>query len=250
MLWYKAWLETRWRFFIGLILTTLSAIGTVVTYPQVVKLIPMIPTNLSGPIGERVREAAQLARSYHGFVWSHWYSQNLSQLVTIFAVILGTAGLLSQSGGALFTLSLPISRSRLIGVRAAAGFAELFVITFIPSLLIPLLSPSIGEHYSLAGTLVYTFCTFIAASIFLSFAFLLSTIFSDVWPPLLIALAVAFAISLFEQLLNPQYGIYHVMHGETYFRSGHLPWLGLILSIAVSASLFYGAVVQMKRRDF
>ena len=66
----------------------------------------------------------------------------------------------------------------------------------------------------------------------------------------LIALAVAFAISLFEQLLNVHYGIYHVMHGETYFRSGHLPWLGLILSIAVSASLFYGAVVQMKRRDF
>ena len=29
MLWYKSWLETRWRFLIGLVLLMLSACGTV-----------------------------------------------------------------------------------------------------------------------------------------------------------------------------------------------------------------------------
>ena len=39
MLWYKSWLETRWRFLIGLVLLMLSAGGTVLTYPHVVKLL-------------------------------------------------------------------------------------------------------------------------------------------------------------------------------------------------------------------
>ena len=38
MLWYKSWLETRWRFLIGLGLLLLSAGGIVYVYPQVVKL--------------------------------------------------------------------------------------------------------------------------------------------------------------------------------------------------------------------
>ena len=37
MLWYKSWLETRWRFLIGLALLMLSAGGTVLAYPQVVE---------------------------------------------------------------------------------------------------------------------------------------------------------------------------------------------------------------------
>ncbi len=40
MLWYKSWLETRWRFVIGLVLLMFSAASTVFTYPEVIKLIP------------------------------------------------------------------------------------------------------------------------------------------------------------------------------------------------------------------
>ena len=116
MLWYKSWLETRWRFVIGLVLLVLSACGTVLTYPQVVKLLPLAPqVDLGGEIGRRVAEAMQLARDYHGYVWSQWFRQNMPQQCALFAVLLGTGGLLAQTsgGGGLFTLSLPISRSRL-----------------------------------------------------------------------------------------------------------------------------------------
>jgi len=39
MLWYKAWLETRWRFAIGLALLTLSAAVTVLSYPAVMRVL-------------------------------------------------------------------------------------------------------------------------------------------------------------------------------------------------------------------
>src|SRR5436853_1876269 len=159
MLWTKSWLETRWRFVIGLALLVCSAAGSVLTYPQLAKLLPLVPMNVSGAIGERIREAAELSRTYSGFMWSHWFHQNLSQGATLFAILLGTGSFVAESGGVLFTLSLPVSRRRLLGVRAASGLAELFILILIPSLLIPMLSPAIAERYSIASTLIYSVCT-------------------------------------------------------------------------------------------
>src|SRR5216684_7806355 len=112
MLWYKSWMETRWRFLIGLVMLMCSAAGAVFVYPKVMKLMPLVPTlDAGGEIGRRIRESAELAREYRGYVWSQWFRQNLTQMWTLFAVLLGTGGLLSQtSGGAtLFTLSMPAS---------------------------------------------------------------------------------------------------------------------------------------------
>ncbi len=251
MLWYKSWLETRWRFLIGLALLLCSAAATVFTYPQVMKLMPMVPTNVSGPLGERIREAAELARDYRGYIWSQWFRQNGRQWATLFAILLGTAGLLSQSSGALFTLSLPISRSRLLGIRAATGLSELLLLALVPSLVIPMLSPAIQANYSVSNALVHGACLFVGASVFFSLAFLLSTVFDDLWPPLLIALAIAIALGLLTQIVrSPSFDVYRVMSAETYFRTGHLPWLGLFASSAASAALCYGAVMNIQRRDF
>src|SRR5690349_8652535 len=137
MLWHKAWLETRWRFLIGLALLTMSACGVVFAYPKVLELMPLVPSaDTGGMLGRRIREAADLARSYRGYVWSQWFSQNLPQAATLFAALLGTGGLLSQSAGTgvLFTLSLPASRQRIVGVRAAAGLAELLVLITVSTL--------------------------------------------------------------------------------------------------------------------
>src|SRR3984893_7609162 len=127
MLWYKAWLETRWRFVSGLALLMCSAAAIVLTYPEVVKLLPAASRlEVGGALGRRVAEGAALARDYRGYIWSQWLRESLRQLWVLFAVLLGTGGLLAQAsgGGALFTLSLPVSRNRLIGVRAGTGLAE------------------------------------------------------------------------------------------------------------------------------
>ncbi len=271
MLWYKSWLETRSRFLIGLVLLICSAFFTVLSYPQVLRLLSLVPSNIGGEIGRRVQEVANLEREYRGYIWWEWFRHNLPQTWTIFAVLLGTGGLVSQPSGrgALFTLSMPVSRNRLIGVRAATGLAELFVLAFVPSILIPLVSPAIGQSYGVADALAYSACLFIAGSVFFSLATLLSTVFNDVWRPLLFALGPALLLSLFEQALAAragapnaasqmssmllrlsQLGIFHTMHGEHYFRVGQLPWLGLLFSGALSAALQYGAAKSIARRDF
>jgi len=255
MLWYKSWLETRWRFLIGLGLLTLSAATTVLYYPELMKLVPAAGSiDTSGEIGRRIREGVELARDFRGYVWSQVFRQNLPQTGTLFAVLLGSGNLLSPGSGdaTLFTLSLPVSRHRLLGVRAVTGLGELLLLAFVPSLLVPAIAPAIGHSYSLGSALVHGTCLFVAAAVFFSLAFLLSTVFSDLWRPLLIACAVAVVLALCEQILRDlsRYGIFRVMSGETYFRGNGLPWIGLLVAASLSVVMLYGAAMNIARRDF
>ena len=250
MLWYNAWLETRWRFLIGLALLLCSVVATVLLYPQLLKLIPLAPTNGSGELAQKIRESVELLRQYRGYVWSKWFGDNLLKMATLFAILLGTGGVLSGRA-AMFTLSMPISRSRLLGTRVATGLAELFILVFIPSLFIPLLSPAIRQSYGVGTVLIHSACVFVVAAAFFGMTLLLSTIFSDVWRPLLIALAIAVVIGIHDEIFYRQpYTVFRVMSGESYFRGGQMPWGGLLLSAAVSAVMYYGAVAKLARRDF
>ena len=255
MLWYKSWLETRWRFLIGLALLMLSAAGAVFAYPRLVKLLPLVPAiEVSGELGRRIREAADLMRDYRGYVWSQWLRQSLTNMLSLFAVLLGTGGLLSQAsgGGALFTLSLPVSRNRLLGVRAATGLGELAALAFLPPLLLPLLSPAVGETYPIGDALIHGACFFVAATVLFSFACLLSTVFSDVWRPALIVCGLAAMLGISEPFFGDlsRYSLFGIMNGEIYFRGGGLPWLGLLASAAVSAAMLFAASRNLARQDF
>jgi len=255
MLWYKTWLDTRWQFLIGIAIVALSACGTVLAYPRVEKLIPTLgPINASGEIGRRISEAAELARTYRGYVFSQSFRQNLLQMATLFAALLGSGSPLTQGsrGAALFTLSLPVTRERLLSVRAAAGLVELFALSVAPALVLTALSPGIGQSYSLGDALVHAVCMFVAATVFFSLAFLLSTVFTDVWRPWLLACGVAVVLSV-GALVVPglsSYSIFNVMSGESYFWRGQLPWLGLIASAVVSAALLFGAMRNIANQDF
>ena len=109
MLWYKGWLETRFRLlfglgFMGLLLALTHSIGTVAPAPGV-----------RSPI--------------FGIV----LFSNPSFVVAVCTMLAG-AGIATQPsfqatkglhGSTLFTLSLPVSRFRLLAVRAGLGWLEM-----------------------------------------------------------------------------------------------------------------------------
>jgi len=255
MLWYKTWLETRWRFLIGLAILLVLACGIVVTYPATVRLLGQTKAiDPNGPMGRIFADALAIQREYRGFVWWQWHRQNLAQVWTLFAVLLGSGGLVSRGSGgaALLTLSLPTSRTSLLATRAALGIGELAVLATVPSLLITLLSPMIGEHYSAGDALIYGLCLTVAGSVFFSLALLLSTMFDDVWRPLLLTCLIAVLFGVAEVTLGglTGFGVFHVMSGESYLRSGHVPWLGMLSYAALSGGLLSGAASNFVRRDF
>jgi hypothetical protein len=252
MLWYKSWLDTRWRFLIPLAILSLNAWGLVIEYSHVANVLPTIRIEGTGTgvLGRAIQEALLAERTYRGFIWYQWFRQNLMQMGTLFAVLLGSGNLLSGSmGSALFTLSLPVSRNRWLAARATLGLGQSLVLALVPSLAISLVSPTIGQHYAVADALIHAICSFTACAVFFSLALLLSTVFPDIWRPLLIACGAAICIGLVESELDLQ-GLFRLMSGSTYFRSGSLPWIGLLVSAGLSAALLYGAAVNVARKDF
>src|SRR3970282_91718 len=149
MLWYRSWLDTRWRFLIGFALLLFSACGTVVAYVELGNLLSTLDTpaiegsgTLGAAIGEAIEEAIELQRTYRGFVWSQWFDKNLTFLGTFFAALLGSGSPFSGAGrGLLFSLALPVSRGRWLGARAGTGVVGLLVLAVTPSLPLPVLSP-------------------------------------------------------------------------------------------------------------
>jgi hypothetical protein len=171
----------------------------------------------------------------------------------VFAILLGSGGLLSQgSGGRLFTLSLPIGRGELVRVRAATGLVEWAAIAMVPSALISFISPAIGESYPLTAALVHGLCVFVGGAVFFSLAVLISTAYTDVWRPLLVALAVAILGGCIELIVvgPTAFGTFCLMTGRNYFFTGAVPWPGLVVNAAVAGGLLFAAQVALERQDF
>ncbi len=252
MLWHKSWLDTRWRFLVPLCVLVVNIWGLVMAYAPVANVLPTLHADAvgGGSFGRAIQEALLAEHTYRGFIWYQWFQQNLLQMGTLFAALLGSGNLLSgPSGGTTFTLSLPASRGRWLAARAVMGGGELLALTVLPSLVIPLVSPLIGQHYAVSSALVHAFCLFVVAAMFFCLAFLFSTMFADLWRPLLFAIGIAIVAGVLESELGVT-GFFRVMSGATYFWTGRLPWVGLAISAAISAALLYAAAVNVARKDF
>ena len=257
MLWHKAWLETRWRFISALVILTLLAGGNVYDYLATERLLPQLNATTSTPVAEAtgiadaIREAIEVQKDFRGFVWYQAFRQNLTQMGVFFALLLGCGGLLSESskGSALFTLSLPVTRKQLLGARTGTGFAQLFALAMIPPLSIPILAPSIGQHFTIVDALAHGVCIFFVGAVFFSLASFLSTLFGDIWRPLLIGIGIACVIAILQAVV-PQLGIFRVMSGESYFKTGSLPWTGFLTSAVIATAFLYSAAETLERRDF
>ena len=254
MLWYKSWLDTRWRFLLGLALLLVFACGTVVSFPTVQELVRSVsPSEIAGSeaLRQELQESIENMSTFRGYAWSEWFQSNFPGLLTIFAALLGSGSPLVRSGsGTLFSLALPVARGRWIGTRAGAGLAELFMLALLPSIAIAALAPIVGEQFPLGEALVFGVCAFVGASVFFSIAVFLSTLVNDVWRPLLITCLVAVALGALGLALPEGHGLFTAMSGGGYFEGGSWPWIELLVSAAVAGGFVYAAAANVARRDF
>ena len=254
MLWYKAWLETRSRFLVGLAILVGITIFIVVEYQTVARMLLSVPgMKVGGELEQQILEQAEISRTYRGYIWSQLFARNLPQVWCLFAAVLGSGGLVSsgRSGGMVYTLSLPISRRDLVVTRGALVAAELLAMALIPALLIPLLSLSVGESYSIGDALAHGVCIFAGGSVFFGLAFLLSSSFND-WRPVMFTVGVALALSALEDLFPwyADHGLFRVLSAAGYFRGSGLPWLGVVITLGATSAMVYGAALNVARRDF
>ena len=253
MLLQHAFLETRWRFLIGLVVLPVTAAFVALGYPQAVALGGSVTATPDTALGRELATAMEMVKRYDSYVWWEWFQKNGAQGAAFFAVIIGTGGLLSQTGAArLFTLSLPVSREQLLGARAAAGLGQVLALTLVPATVIVLVSPVVAHTFPARDALVYALCAFAGAAVFFSLAFMLSSMFSNVWAPALLALCAGPVLRALDESTGGSGGfsLLQMMRGESYFNGHGLPWPMLLVSAAISSALIYAGVRLMSRQDF
>jgi hypothetical protein len=253
MLWKKGWWETRWLFLIGLGAIFLVFIPTFVADYDMANWTARLQRRPGLSEGER-----QVLNNFQGRMWTLWFKLLLNFIWANYAAIMGAACLMtacqcrsSQGAAGLFTLSLPVSRRKILLSQAMVGFSEIFLVALTAPLILPLIARFHGQWFSWRDALVYTLMMVFGGAVFFCFSFLLTVILSNYVVAFLLVNAVVFALFLPFQSLGarPWWNILGMMAGESYFYHGQVPWLGLSISLVLSAVFIFAAIRIYERRD-
>lgn len=243
LLW-KAWLDSRGRFFSALALLTLLVVYAVLTSPSFL-------TRYNARFPDKLL-------LYSVYVWSGLFHYALQGLWVLAAFVLALGGLAREksTGVALFTLGLPIRRLHLFLIRAAMAWAESIVLGLASALLIPILSWLVGESYSFLQALAFGALMSVAGLVILAFGLLVSEIFEGEFTAPVVGLCALTTVFLsYRAHTFRGWNVFDIMSASasidpnTQLLNGALPWVGLAICLLLSCGLLLTAGFVIRSRD-
>jgi ABC-type transport system involved in multi-copper enzyme maturation permease subunit len=241
---WKAWLESRGRFFAALVLLLSLVSYAVLTSP--------------GFLARYNARFPDKPLLYSVYVWSglfHYALQGLWVLV-VFVVALGGLAREKATGVALYTLGLPVRRLHLFLIRATVAWAESIGLGLASALLIPVLSSAVGESYPLLQSLAFGAWMSVAGMAILAFGLLLSEVFEGEFTAPVVGLCTLTAVFLsYRAHILGGWNVFDVMSAtgtidpQTQLLAGSLPWTGMGACILISCGLLAAAGAVIRMRD-
>ncbi len=234
MLWYKAWLETRSRFLIALVGCTVLCSRLVVVF---------LKNGAPNQLG-------QVLHATHETLASVW-------LLAITLIMMG--GLLREkaAGTSSFTLSLPVSRLRLMSARISIGLLEAILLAVLPWIAMLFAARVAGKFQFISQAGLHLFLLLGGGLLFLAVAFLISSLVQGEYTAPIVSCGAI--ILLAYELSDDRYGTYSpwaFMLGDKYFHwrtaqfVGPVPWFHAGAFVAIAALLVVLAIKVIQRRDF
>jgi hypothetical protein len=218
----KAWMETRWRI-LGLAVYLLIALAL----------------NYRKPEGTGVLTTA-------------WF------MLTFLAILLGGSGVNSQAplglsegiaGSTQFTISLPVSRLRLLAIRAAVGLVETAAVTALTAFLIWALFPA-----TRGATTPTDFAMLVLTTILFLAAPCCAHVFFSTWSEEPFSLAYAggslILLLLLCHHLTPGVDILRAFGEASPLETHQLPWSQLTSAVIAAAILLLAAGLVVRKREY
>ena len=244
LLW-KAWCESRGRFFSALVLLTSLVVYAVLTSP--------------GFLARYNAHFPDKLLLYSVYVWTGLFNRTLQVLWVLVAIVVALGGLAREkaTGVALFSLALPIKRLHFFLIRAAMAWAESIVLGVVSALLIPSLSLLVGETYPFSQALSFGLWMSVAGFVILAFGLLLSEMFEGEFTAPVVGLCSLTAIFLgYRSHTLRGWNVFDVMSAtasinpQTQLLTGTFHWFDLAACLLLSVALLFTAGAVVKTRDF
>jgi hypothetical protein len=227
MLWYKGWLETRFRLMFVLAVVAL-----------------MFIVQLNGGNKVDVRAVVLMAGAS---VW----------LVCVF---LAGAGIVTQQslqaakglhGSTLFTLTLPVSRFRLLAVRASLGWLEMAGGIGGICCLLWFLFPVIRGTATPQEMVEYAAVLIVCASVFYCITVLLATFLDDLWRVWGSFLCYGAIWWLAYKIPTPaSVNVFWAMGDGSPVLAHTVPWTAMAFALGLAAVLFFAALKVVQHREY
>lgn len=242
---WKAWVESRVRFFSGLALLVTLVFYAVLTS--------------KGYITRHNAAFSYDPLSYTVYIWSGLFNFALQGLWILSALVLTPGGMTRErdTGVALFMLGLPASRSRVFLIRAGMVASEALLLAIVPAMLIPVLSAWIGQSYSPVQALQFGLSMGFAGMIFLSLGLFLSEALTGEFTATVVGLCSVGAIFFaFKDQNLHRWSIFDIMsrassidpQTQLLLHFGH--WVGIAVCLMLSACLLGASLAVVRMRDF
>ncbi len=237
MLWYKAWLETRSRFLISL--CGMVALSSYYVYNEAQ--------------GVKFAHAGWYYRALHvgnGLIAAMW-------VAAIMFLMMG--GLLRERavGTASFTLTLPVSRMRLMRVRILLGLLQAVVLAVVPWAAMFVVSNTFGMRTAISQAVFHVILLAGGGTIFFAVALLVSSLIEGEYTAPAVSFGILFAdVIAFGNKTFKAYSPWNFMVGTEYFDRtsellvGSIPWLHVLANVLVAALLTGISVRAIQRKEF
>lgn len=140
-------------------------------------------------------------RPFEQFVVDAIYTGAVRNIFVLFVIALGLGGLTQEMsrGSSCFTLALPVTRTRIVMVRAAVGLLAVFALAVIPTIAVVGLSGLVGETFNVVEALRYSVQWAATGAVLFAMAFLLSVWLSGAYAALT---ASILALAVYVSILN------------------------------------------------
>ena len=241
---WRYWKETRGRFVAALSLLLALVIYAVASSPSF-----LARYNTRFP---------DKPLAYSAYIWSGLFHYALQGLWILGAFVLTLGGLARErtSGAGLFTLGLPVSKTRLFLLRAGITGLEALALGVVPSLLICISSRFVGQSYPASQALFFGVLMGLAGLVIVSFGLLLSEMFDGEFTAAVVGICLLSCVFFsYKAHTLRGWNVFDVMSATTSINptsqlsNWSLPWSGLATCFTISSMLLLASCGVVRKRE-
>ena len=232
MLWYKGWLETRFR--------------VLLMFGFILFLVGLVLRHIDPPLPRAVVE-----NLFNSLTFCLLMIPMTAAGAGIYTqrILFGTAK--GLHGSMYFTLSLPVSRLRLLATRAGLGMLETVGVLAALSCVAWFMLPAPRVYVTVSGLFAYWVTVSICISAFYSLSVFLATFLGDQEAMGASGILIMILLLLFRTVSVPSsVNIFRAMGQSSPLFTHMLPWGSMGVSLGVAAILLLAALKVVQTREY